>query len=68
MRCAGLDPAFYSGYSLRRGGVTAMLASAPLPAVKRHVGWVPNSNAIFAYFDHRGRAAMRLATNNINIE
>jgi hypothetical protein len=62
----GLDPAFYSGYSLRRGGVTAMLESAPMPAVKRHVGWAPDSNAIFTYFDHRGKKAMRLATSGIS--
>ena len=64
-RVLGLDPAFYSGYSLRRGGVTWMLASAPLPAIKRHAGWAPNSNAIFAYFDHRGKEAMRLATSGL---
>jgi integrase len=64
----GLDPAFYSGYSLRRGGVTAMLGSAPVPAVKRHAGWAPNSNAVFAYFDHRGKTAMRLATKGVAIE
>jgi len=64
----GLDPAFYSGYSLRRGGVTAMLESAPMPAVKRHVGWAPDSNAIFTYFDHRSKRAMRLATSGIRIK
>ena len=63
--CLGLNPAFYSGYSLRRGGVTAMLASAPLPAVKRHAGWAPGSNAVFTYFDHRSAGAMRLATQGL---
>lgn len=61
----GLDPAFYSGYSLRRGGVTAMLAVAPMPAIKRHVGWAPDSSAIFTYFDHRGKEAMRMATAGV---
>lgn len=61
----GVDPAFYSGYSLRRGGATAMLGAAPEAAVKRHVGWVPNSNAPATYFDHRGEEAMRLATARV---
>ena len=62
-RVLGYFPALYAGYSLRRGGVTAMLtAGAPVPAIKRHVGWRPMSEAIDLYYDHSGRYQMRLPT------
>lgn len=61
-----LDPTMFSGYSLRRGGVTAMLsADKPVPVVKRHVGWAPGSDAIDKYYDDRGYEQQRLATSGI---
>lgn len=48
----GCEPVLFSGYSLRRGGATAMVTSqVPLPAVNSHVGWAPTSRAVFGYFD-----------------
>jgi hypothetical protein len=59
----GFDPHLYAGYSLRRGGVTALLSAGVPPAViKRHVGWAPLSDAINAYYDHSGIAQMLLPT------
>jgi hypothetical protein len=59
----GYDPHLYAGYSLRRGGVTALLSAGVPPAViKRHVGWAPLSDAINAYYDHSGLAQMLLPT------
>jgi hypothetical protein len=53
----GMNPAMHSGYSLRRGGVTAMImAGTPAAIIKRHVGWSPGSEAIFLYYDHSGHA------------
>ena len=60
----GVSPILFAGYSLRRGGVTAMLAAGvPLAAVKRHVGWSPTSDAVNTYYDHTGRVVMRLPTS-----
>jgi len=60
----GVSPILYAGYSLHRGGVTAMLAAGvPVPAVKRHVGWSPTSEAVNTYYDHTGRVVMRLPTS-----
>ena len=60
----GVSPILFAGYSLRRGGVTAMLAAGvPVPAVKRHVGWAPTSEAVNTYYDHTGRVVMRLPTS-----
>jgi hypothetical protein len=60
----GVSPILFAGYSLRRGGVTAMLAAGvPVPAVKRHVGWSPTSEAVNTYYDHTGRVVMRLPTS-----
>ena len=57
----GYDPQLFAGYSLRRGGVTALVtADVPLPAVKRHVGWTPNSNAFYGYYDHDSSFQLRL--------
>jgi hypothetical protein len=62
-RVLGCSPALYSGYSLRRGGVTELLmAGVPLPIVKKHVGWAPTSEAPATYYDHAGRLQMRLPT------
>ena len=62
----GLDPALHSGYSLRRGGVTAMLvAGVPVAIIKRHVGWTPGSEAINLYYDHSGYANQRIPTQAI---
>jgi hypothetical protein len=59
----GFDPHLYAGYSLRRGGVTALLSAGVPPAViKRHVGWAPMSDAINAYYDHSGISQMLLPT------
>ena len=59
----GFSPALYAGYSLRRGGLTAMLSAErppPLPAVKRHGGWAPTSEAYNKYFDNSGYTQLRL--------
>ena len=59
----GRDPHLYSGYSLRRGGVTEMLScGVPVAIIKRHVGWAPGSNAHSTYYDHAGRLQMRIPT------
>ena len=59
----GFSPALYAGYSLRRGGVTELLSQGvPVPMVKRHVGWVATSDAVMTYYDHSGRAQMRMPT------
>jgi hypothetical protein len=59
----GFDPHLYAGYSLRRGGVTALLsAGVPPTVIKRHVGWAPLSDAINAYYDHSGIAQMLIPT------
>jgi hypothetical protein len=60
-RVLGYSPALFSGYSLRRGGVTELLLSGvPPPLVKAHVGWAPDSDAIYAYYDHSGKLQMRM--------
>ena len=60
LKCSAV---LYAGYSLRRGGVTEMLMSdVPVPVIKRHVGWVPGSDAICGYYDHAGRFQMRMPT------
>ena len=62
----GLNPALHAGYSLRRGGVTAMImAGVPAAIIKRHVGWTPGSEAIFLYYDHSGYANKRRPTQDI---
>lgn len=62
----GVSPTLYAGYSLRRGGVTAMLtAEVPLPAIKQHVRWAPDSDAVFAYYDHSGRAQLLQPTQKL---
>jgi hypothetical protein len=62
-RVLGYSPALYSGYSLRRGGVTELLLSGvPAPMVKAHVGWAPDSDAIFSYYDHSGSLQLRMPT------
>jgi len=59
----GRSAVLYAGYSLRRGGVTEMLmAGVPVPMIKRHVGWVPTSEAICGYYDHAGVFQMRVPT------
>ena len=59
----GFSPALYAGYSLRRGGVTEMLTrGVPVPVVKQHVGWSATSDAVMTYYDHSGRAQMRIPT------
>jgi hypothetical protein len=59
----GFDPALLSGYSIRRGGVTALVsADCPLPVITRHVGWAPASHAIYLYYDHSGTAQRSLPT------
>ena len=59
----GFSPALYAGYSLRRGGVTEMLTrGVSVPVVKQHVGWSATSDAVMAYYDHSGRAQMRIPT------
>ena len=64
----GYSPALYAGYSLRRGGVTEMLTvGVPAAVVKRHVGWVPTSEAICSYYDHAGRLQMRLPTRMMGV-
>ena len=64
----GVSPILYAGYSLRRGGVTAMLAAGvPVPMIKRHVGWSPTSEAINTYYDHTGRVVMRLPTQALRL-
>ena len=58
----GFEPALYAGYSLRRGGVTAVMSAPrppPMPAVKHAAGWVPDSAAFNKYFDPTGRAQLR---------
>ena len=49
----GYNPALFAGYSLRRGGVTALM-SAPAPpaaeAINGHVGWAPGSRMQGRYF------------------
>lgn len=58
-RVLGCDPALYAGYSLRRGGVTELLSrSCNMAAVKRHVGWTKDSNAVYDYYDHQGKPQM----------
>ena len=48
-----VSPELYAGYSLRRGGVTALIAAGvPESVIKRHVGWAPFSLAIHQYYDH----------------
>ena len=60
------DPALYAGYSLRSGGVTQFLsADVPLPVVKQHVRWAPQSNAVFSYYDHSGRAQLLQPTRKL---
>ena len=62
----GDDPSLYSAYSLRRGGVTAMLAAGvPVAIIKRHVRWAPGSEAINLYYDHDGDARQRLPTQSL---
>ena len=57
----GFDPELFSGYSLRRGGVTALVSSTcPVPVIKRHVGWAPGSQAIDAYYDHTAVEQLRI--------
>ena len=64
----GRNPVLYSGYSLRRGGVTEMLLSGvPLPMIKRHVGWAPGSDAICGYYDHAGRLQMLMPTASMGL-
>jgi hypothetical protein len=59
----GVDPTMFSGYSLRRGGVTEMLAvGVPVAIIKAHVGWAPDSNAHCTYYDNSGQLQMRIAT------
>jgi len=59
----GYDPTLFAGYSLRRGGVTALVtALVPLPAIKRHVGWTPDSTAVFTYYDHHGHTQLLMPT------
>ena len=59
----GHDPTLFSGYSLRRGAVTAILsADKPVAAVKRHVGWAPGSDTYNLYYDAEGRAQQLLPT------
>ncbi len=49
MKSAGFDPAFYSGHSARRGGVTdAIAAGIPPSIIMRHGRW--KSVAWFGYF------------------
>lgn len=62
----GFDPTLYAGYSLRRGGVTALIAAGvPAAVIKRHVRWAPMSEALNAYYDHSGVAQMLLPTQAI---
>jgi hypothetical protein len=57
------DATLFSGYSLRRGGVTAMLsADKPVAAIRRHVGWAPGSSTVDLYYDDRGYGQQRLPT------
>ena len=59
----GYSPDLFAGYSLRRGGVTEMIISGvPIPVLKAHMGWAPDSDAFCAYYDHMGRVQLRLAT------
>jgi hypothetical protein len=61
----GFSPTLYAGYSLRRGGITAMMSASrppPLPAVKHHAGWAPGSEAYNLYFDNSGFTQLRLPT------
>ena len=58
----GYEPAMFAGYSLRRGGVTAVLSAPkppPMPAVKHAAGWVPDSTAFNKYFDSTGHMQLR---------
>jgi hypothetical protein len=58
-RVLGVDPALYAGYSLRRGGVTELVAqNYHLSGVKRHVGWAAGSNAIYDYYDHHAKVQL----------
>jgi hypothetical protein len=62
----GKNPALYAGYSLRRGGVTAMLAAGiPVAILKRHVGWAPGSEAFNLYYDHSGYEHKRMPTRGL---
>jgi hypothetical protein len=58
-----VSPVYFSGYSLRRGGVTAMLMAGISPAIlKSHVGWSPASEAFNLYYDHSGLAQQLIPT------
>ena len=53
----------FAAYSLRRGAVTAMLmALVPMPIIKAHAGWTPDSQAIHLYYDHHGHEQQRMPT------
>lgn len=53
----------FAAYSLRRGAVTAMLmALVPMPIIKAHAGWTPDSQAIHLYYDHHGHEQQRIPT------
>ena len=58
----------FAAYSLRRGAVTAMLmARVPMPIIKAHAGWTPNSQAIHLYYDHHGREQQRMPTADLQL-
>lgn len=57
------DPTLYAGYSLHRGGVTAILSALkPVPAIVRHVSWTESLNTINKYWCDLGYDTQRLAT------
>lgn len=63
-RTLGVSPVLFSGYSLRRGGVSALIsAGVPLPVLNSHVGWAAGSAMQFTYFDASapGRSAAATA-------
>ena len=61
-RTLGVNPVLFSGYSLRRGGVTALIsAGVPLPVLNGHVGWAAGSAMPFTYFDSSAGATATAA-------
>jgi hypothetical protein len=65
----GFSPTLYAGYSLRRGGVTELLKNCGghLPMVKRHVGWSKDSNAVYDYYSHEGKAQLLRPTLGMGV-
>jgi integrase len=62
----GRSPALYTAHSLRRGLTTDLISGdCPLPSAKAHIGWTPDSNAIFSYNDTSAMRQKLLPTSRL---